>query len=249
MDIISRALIRALLSLLHPKMLFLMLWPILLALAIWTGLATLFWTQMLSRLAAQIRIAPGIEWVVTLWPLSLIGAHHLAWVVLALLFIPTVLVTAVLIIGVFAMPAMVNHVARRDYASLERRNGGGFSGAVWNSVAALLLLAALALASLPLWLLPPLWPVLPVLLFGYFNQRVFRYDALAEHASAAELAQVFSGNRGQLLVLGILLSLASHIPFLGFFTPVYAGLAFIHFCLDRLEYLRTAPINGVVQHV
>jgi len=52
------------------------------------------------------------------------------------------------------------------------------------------LFALLFAVSLPLWLIPLLWPVLPIALFGYFNQRVFRYDALAEHATAAEIAEV-----------------------------------------------------------
>jgi hypothetical protein len=120
---------------------------------------------------------------------------------------------------------------------------------VWNSVAALLILAVLALLTLPLWLLPLLWPILPILLFAYLNQRVFRYDALAEHASAAEMDAVISRNRGSLFILGILLSLVSHIPILGFFAPVYAGLVFIHYCLDRLVRLRTGPIEGVAVQV
>jgi len=245
MEHISRALFSALISLLHPKMLLLMVWPVLVALLLWTGIAMLFWAQALSWVAAQIRVTPGVEWLITLWPISLVAAHHFAWVILLLLFIPAVLITAVLIIGLFAMPAMVNHVASRSYPELERRNGGGFAGAIWNSVAALLLLMVFALASLPLWLLPPLWVILPLLLFAYFNQRVFRYDALAEHASATEIDVVIRRNRGTLFVLGMLLSLASHIPVLGFFAPVYAGLVFIHYCLDRLAAQRSRPIDSV----
>jgi uncharacterized membrane protein len=249
MDTISRALVKALVSLLHPKMLFLMIWPVVVALVLWGVLALLFWAHALAWLAGQVSTAPGIERIITVWPFSLVAVHHLAWIVLVLLFVPAVLVTAVLIIGVFAMPAMVNHVAARDYPNLERRNGGGFAGSLWNSVAAVLILVALALFTLPLWLLPLLWPVLPVMLFAYLNQRVFRYDALAEHASDAEMRQVIMRNSGRLFVLGILLSLASHIPLLGFFAPVYAGLVFIHFCLDRLADLRTGTIDGVAVHV
>jgi len=38
--------------------------------------------------------------------------------------------------------------------------------------------------------------LLPIALFGYFNQRVFRYDALAEHATAAEIAEIVRRHRG-----------------------------------------------------
>ena len=32
------------------------------------------------------------------------------------------------------------------------------------------------------------------------------------------------------------------IPLLGFFAPVYGGLAFIHYCLARLAQLREEPV-------
>ncbi len=245
MEKISPALIKAFISLLHPRMLFLMIWPVLLALVLWIGLAVIFGTQAFTWVGAQVRAAPGIESILTLWPFTLIAAHYFSWIALALFFVPLVLVTAVLIIGIFAMPTMVNHVAERDYPSLDRRKGGSFFGAVWNSIAALLLLVGIAMMTLPLWLLPLLWPILPVLLFAYLSQRVFRYDALAEHASEAEMSLIINRNRGQLFALGILISVVSHVPLLGFFAPVFAGLVFIHYCLDWLNDLRTGPLEGV----
>jgi uncharacterized protein involved in cysteine biosynthesis len=107
---------------------------------------------------------------------------------------------------------------------------------------ALVWLALLVLLSLPLWLFPPLWPLLPVVLFAYLNQRVFRYDALAEHATAWEMKTLFQRYRGDLFLLGVALALAGMIPLLGFFAPVYGGLAFIHYCLARLAQLRAAPV-------
>jgi hypothetical protein len=103
--------------------------------------------------------------------------------------------------------------------------------------------------TLPLWLVPPLWPVLPVVLFGYFNQRVFRYDALAEHASALEIAEIVRRHRGELFLLGAALALIGHVPLLGLFMPVYGGLAFIHYGLQRLGELRSEPIEGAAARV
>jgi hypothetical protein len=238
---IGKALVRAFASLLHPRMLLLMLWPVLLAFVMWLALAYAFWSQAAAWLQLHFEQSAVIAWAVSVWPLTLI-ATHLAWILLVLLFVPVVLVTAVLIIGVFAMPAMVGHVARRDYAQLELRHGGTFAGSVWNSVAALLWLALLVLLSLPLWLIPPLWPLLPLLLFGYLNQRVFRYDALAEHASAWEMQTLIRRHRLELFLLGVAVALSGMIPVLGFFTPVYGGLAFIHYGLARLAQLRDEPV-------
>jgi uncharacterized protein involved in cysteine biosynthesis len=159
------------------------------------------------------------------------------------------LITAVLIISVASMPAMAAHVGERDYPGLARRKGGTLAGSVWNAVAALVLFALLFAVSLPLWLVPPLWPVLPVVLFGYFNQRVFRYDALAEHATAAEIAAVIRRSRGELFLLGVALALIGHIPLVGFLMPVYGGLAFIHYGLARLGELRSEPIQGEARRV
>jgi hypothetical protein len=175
--------------------------------------------------------------------MTLIAAWF-GWLLLLFLFVPVVLITAVLIISVVSMPAMVNHVARRDYAALERKKGGTFAGSAWNAVASLFLFSLLFAVTLPLWLIPLLWPVLPVALFGYFNQRVFRYDALAEHGSSAEIGEVIRRSRGELFVLGVALALIGHIPLVGLLMPVYGGLAFIHYALGRLGELRRAPIEG-----
>lgn len=238
---IGKSLLRAFFSLLHPRMLFVMLWPVAVALALWLGLALAFWSYAQSWLQLQFDQSAAIGWAITVWPLSLIAAH-LAWILLALLFVPLVLITAVLIIGVFAMPAMVAFVAASSYAGLERRRGGSVSGGVWNGVMALVWLTLLAVLSLPLWLLPPLWPLLPIVLIGYLNQRVFRYDALAEHATSWEMQTLIRRHRRELFVLGVAVALVSLIPLLGLFVPVYSGLAFVHYCLARLAQLRDEPV-------
>ncbi len=241
MSEITKALLRAFASLLHPRMLLLMLWPVLVALATWLGLAFAFWSQAAAWLQLQFGQSATIGWAITVWPLALI-ATHLASILLALLFIPLVLITAVLIIGLFAMPVIVGLVAARAYPQLERRQGGTVAGGLWNSVAALAWLAVLILLSLPLWVFPPLWPVLPIVLFGYLNQRVFRYDALAEHATGWEMEILFRRHRRELFLLGVVVALFGLIPLLGFFAPVYGGLVFIHYCLARLAQLRDEPV-------
>jgi CysZ protein len=248
MNAILNALARALVSLMHPRMLWLMVWPVLVALVIWVTLAALYWSEAARWIDLQLHQWPVYGWAISMWPLTLVAAWF-GWLLLLLLFVPVVLITAVLIISVVSMPAMAAHVGERDYPGLARRKGGTLAGSVWNAVAALALFALLFAASLPLWLVPLLWPVLPVLLFGYFNQRVFRYDALAEHATAAEISAGIRRGRGELFLLGVALALIGHIPLVGFLTPVYGGLAFIHYGLARLGELRNEPIEGTARRV
>src|SRR5882757_10238894 len=248
MNAILNALARAFVSLLHPKMLWLMVWPVIVALVLWVTLAVLYWGEAAQWIAVQLHRWPAYEWTVSAWPLKLVAAWF-GWILLLLLFVPAVLITAVLIISVVSMPAMAAHVGERDYPGLARRKGGTLAGSVWNAVAALVLFALFFAVSLPLWLVPPLWPVLPVVLFGYFNQRVFRYDALAEHATPAEIAELIRRNGSELFLLGVALALIGHIPLVGFLMPVYGGLAFIHYGLARLGELRSEPIQGEARRV
>jgi hypothetical protein len=76
------------------------------------------------------------------------------------------------------------------------------------------------------------------------NQRVLRYDALAEHATHEEMRRLFARRWGGLYVMGLILALAAYIPLLGFFAPVLLGLSFIHYLLAALEEQRDAPIEG-----
>lgn len=236
---IGRSLLYALANVLHPRMLWLMLWPILVALALWGAAALVLWTRLALRLAAWLEL--GLDWALAwthldLQAVSLVAAN----VLLFLGFVPLVYLTALFILGVFGMQKMVEHVASRSFPGLERRHGGGVGGSVWNGFVALFGLLALGVLSAPLWLLPPLWPLIPIAVFGWVNQRLLRYDALAEHADAREMTRIFRSRRGGLYALGALLALTAYVPLLGFFAPVLFGLAFIHYLLSALAAERTA---------
>jgi CysZ protein len=234
---IGRSLLFAAANVLHPRMLWLMLWPMLVALAAWGTTAFFVWVRTAQRLAAWLE--RGLDWALA-WAHLDLGAAALvaANVLLFLAFVPLVYLTALFILSLFGMQKMVEHVAERVFPTLERRHGGGVAGTGWNGLVAFLGLVALALLSVPLWFFPPLWPVIPVVILGWVNQRLLRYDALAEHADAGEMAQIFRSRRGALYLLGALLALAAYVPILGLFAPVLFGLAFIHYLLSALAVER-----------
>jgi len=245
MNPVARSLFHAFSSLFHPRMLWLMIWPMLIALAIWGTVFLFAGAQVVGMLESWIQ-----EWVrsgtfFVRWDVG--GVIALAAKVLVfLMFIPLVWLTALLILSAFGMPAMVEHVASRRFPQLARRQGGGLAGSIWNGVVALAGLIGLGLISIPFWLLPPLWPLIPVAIMGWLNQRVLRYDALAEHATGEEMQRLFSERRGSLYALGAILALLAYVPFVGFVAPVLFGLAFIHLLLGELQVLRDAPIEDRV---
>ncbi len=234
-----RALGYAVANLLHPRMLWLIAWPMLIAVAIWGVIAALLWTRVAFLVAGLIQRGLESAAFFTRFDFAdaaLIAAH----VALFLLFVPLVYLTALFILSVFGMQEMVEHVASHSFPGLERRRGGGAVGSAWNGVVALVGMIALVVVTLPLWLLPPLWPVVPLVIFGWVNQRLLRYDALAEHADRQERALIFRARRGHLCLLGVLLALLAYVPLLGFVAPVLFGLAFIRYLLGALAELRAA---------
>jgi CysZ protein len=242
----------AFLNLLHPRILWLMVWPVLIAAVIWGVVVTIFWTQAVLWVAAHLSqwlAAPAAFFSVD--PAGM--ASFLAKVAVVLMVVPLVQLTALLILGVFGMPQMVSHVAAQRFPQLARRQGGGearvLAGSLWNSLVALAGMLVLGVVTLPLWIIPPLWPLIPPLVLGWVNQRVLRYDALAEHATAEEMKAVFKEKSGMLYLLGFVLALLAYIPVLGWFAPVLFGLAMIHFLLEALQRLRAQPIEGQVLEV
>src|SRR6185295_8720741 len=182
---VARSLLYAAANVLHPRMLWLMLWPMLVALALWGTVALLSWTRLAVRIAAWLQ--QGVDYALSWAHLDLAAAALVAAnVLLFLLFVPLVYLTALFILSVFGMQQMVNYVAERSYPALERRRGGGVAGTGWNSLVAFFGLLGLGVLSLPFWLFPPLWPVIPLVHPAEDHQRLLRYDALPEHADAQE---------------------------------------------------------------
>lgn len=232
-----KALVDAFSDLLHPRMLWLVVWPLGVAIVLWVVVGAIVGDDVVHWLTTTVRASAAGEWLARWVPLDAVTTG-LGWLVLLALAVPLVLVTASVIVGLVSMPKMVAHVAARNFPALERRNGGTIAGSVGNALVAIGVFLVLGVLSLPLWLVPPLWPVLAAVLMGYLNQRLFRYDALSEHASAAEMMELFRRHRGPLFGLGVLVSLLSYVPLAGLIVPVLAGLAFIHYCLARLATLR-----------
>jgi CysZ protein len=233
------ALLYGIANLLHPRMLWLMVWPMLVALVFWGAVAVAFWGRLAAALAALFQrwLEPAAGFVRFDFGDATVVA---AYVVLFLLIVPLVYLTALFILGVFGMQKMVDYVAQRSFPALERKRGGSLGGSVWNGTATLGGIALAFTVSLPLWLLPPLWPLIPLAIFTWANQRLLRYDALAEHADREEMMRLFRERRGALLLLGLALALLAYVPLVGFIAPVAVGLAVIRYCLGALQEMRAA---------
>lgn len=236
MDAVIRALVGAARSIVHPVILAVLLVPMVVALLVWAGLAWGFWASWVEAIRSLIVDHASFSWTAQ-WDMARV-AGFVAVVVIVLLLAPAVIVTALLIAALLAMPVLVNHVAGDAFPALARRHGGTVIGSLWNAVVAVVVFLLLWLVTLPLWLLGPAAVVLPLALSAWLNQRLFRYDALSDHASPAEMKSIFERARARLFMLGLITGLLYFIPPFNLIGPVFAALAFIHLCLDELQKLR-----------
>jgi CysZ protein len=155
------------------------LWPPLLALVLWMTLGFAFWSDAQALLA---RLLPQLPWTGWDWVARWAGVFLLLAALAALTYI-----TATMLVAIFALPLLLRLVAQRDYPELGRHGENVFWASLGNTLAAGAIFILGSLLMLPLLLIPGMLLVLPLLWAAWLNQRTFRFDALAEHATAAEL--------------------------------------------------------------
>ncbi|MEY4730159.1 MAG: hypothetical protein RL020_1317 [Pseudomonadota bacterium] len=241
MKMLIEALRRALRDLVQPRIIGLIIWPVLLATLLWGGLALLFRAPLYAS-AQQWLASYGMSGTYFGISIAWLG-DSLALLLFFAILIPLINITALLITSAFAMPLLLRYVSEKDYAELETKGGGNIWGSVWNTLIGVTIFCVLWIVTLPLWLIPPLAVVLPILLSAYLNQKLFGYDALADHASEPEYKTLVRQTRSNLWLLAILVAFIQFIPLANFIAPVFMGLAFIHYTLARLKTLRSTSIK------
>jgi len=225
---VAAALARAAPVFLSPRIVAVVFVPLLVAAFAFVIVGWLAWAPLTTWLATSVfGAAPGSTW-------PAIAAGIVAFLLLTF----GALLAALAAIATLAMPVIVRVVAARDYPGLERRHGGTAAGSVVNAALTFAVFVPAWLASLFLLALPPLFVAVSLLLSAWLNTRLFRYDALADHADAQEMRQICRAARGRMFALGLILAPLSYIPIVNLFAPLYAGVAFTYLCLDELAVAR-----------
>lgn len=226
------AFLRAARNLFDPRILVLVFVPMVGSIVLWTVLAWVFWDSWTGGITGAIGSTIVAGWLQGWGAAWVIDSASGLLVVIGIL--PAIFVTALVITEIVAMPVIVKFVGERYHPDLARAAGGTLAGSLANAAIGITVFAVLWIVTLPLWLTGIGAILAPLLTSAYLNQRMFRYDALAEHASRAEFARIVHTSRGDLFLLGILLSLLLYVPVVNLLVPVLSGLAFTHFCLGRL---------------
>lgn len=214
-----------------------MIWPMLAAGLLWMVLGVVFWDTLSGWIASGLSAIGVQTWLEGVEPRWI--ANGIQAVMHLLLFVPLVFITALVITALFAMPALIRLVAEKNYPQLKRENGGSLTGNIFNALATIAIFIAIWVVTAPLWLIG-LGVIVPFLAATFLNQRLFRFDALSEHASQEEMKVLFSTKQSSWWGLGLLTGLLQFVPFLNLLAPVLTALAFIHFGLAHLADMRRA---------
>jgi hypothetical protein len=246
----------------HPRVIALSFLPLVLIVALSLGLGYLYWQPAIDGVRAVLESSDLFSSFAT-W-LQGMGLGNLLAVLAPLIVIfavtPVIVLLSLIIVAVAMTPSLVAMVAERRFATLERKKGGSILMSILWSLGSTLLAAVALVVSLPLWLVPPLILVLPPLIWGWLTYRVMTFDALADHASAAERREIFRRHKASLLGIGIVTGYLGAAPSIVWasgalfaaafvilvpvaiwiYTLVFAfsSLWFSHYCLAALEKLR-----------
>ena len=256
---------RALRSQFSGKMLLLSILPVVLSLALWGGLLYVGFQPLLDFL--QSLFAEYDFYKVSANMLGGLGLGMLKTIVVPLiamlLLLPLMILTALLFMGVAAMPAIVRHVSQRQFPDLEKKHGGSFVGSLTTNFTGMGIFMLIWLFTLPLYAIAPLALLVQMALWGWLTARVMAYDALADHASDEERALITRTHKTKLLMIGMASGALGALPgivwvggtvisfvlfpFLAAVSIwvyvlifIFTGLWFQYYCLQALADLRAA---------
>lgn len=234
----------------RPKMLMLTL--------ISVAIASVFWLVVI-----WLSVDPLVN--VAMWALSYIGldfsaeavatdAAFLGWLKVILvplavfgLLWPIVATSAVLLAGLYVTPPVVNYLTDKEFRGIEKRGDSGVVMSLWITLKAVVIFLIAWIVTLPLWLIPGMAFVLPVLLTAYLLMSVMRFDSLAGHATKLEMVEVKKRDSTSAWLIGLVCAFLSFIPPILLIMPVMSALAFTRHYMGALAQVRqTKTIDAPV---
>lgn len=237
---ISIALKRGVVSQLHPKMLAVILLPLVVTFIGAFILVWFLWTPLshwLMTVLSDVGVIEHIDqWMVSVGLFSL--KAYIVPIVVALIVFPSSGILGLIIAAVFVMPIVLQHIQKRYYPQLNAKGQFTTLLSAGNACWVGLCFVVGWLVTLPFWLLPLVGMVLPVFWWAYAFTHILRVDSIIEHATKNERVIMGKRYRKDYWVLGTIMALCNLFPPAWFIMPVFSALVFAHFSLRQLTALR-----------
>ena len=142
---------------------------------------------------------------------------------------PIVATSAVLLAGLYVTPPVVNYLTEREFQGIEKRGDSGMVMSLWVTLKAVVIFLIAWIVTLPLWLIPGMAFVLPILL---------RFDSLAGHATKLEMKEIKKCDSTSAWLIGLVCAFLSFIPPILLIMPVMSALAFTRHYMGALVQVR-----------
>lgn len=263
MSYLIRSLGLALVGTMHPKMLWLSFRPFLIVSIFWGVVIWLIWSPALEMLRTFLTASIFTSWIQS--GLEYVGFDEVrAWIAplfLVILLIPIIAISLLVFIAFSTVPAVIDSVVKQKaYEGLVRIKGGSFVGSFFYTLWSTLICLAIVMLTLPVWWIPPLFAILPPLLWGWLTMRLMANDILLDHATPKERNQLLEEHRWTLLGMGVVAGMIGAVPTFFWATSVlalvlfpfisfvalwiyslifiFSALWFSHFLLHALKQLR-----------
>lgn len=229
MSDLIRSLGLALVGTMHPKMLWLSFRPFLIVSIFWGVVIWLIWSLALEMLRTFLTASIFTSWIQS--GLEYVGFDEArAWIAplfLVILLIPIIAISLLVFIAFSTVPAVVDSVAKQKaYEGIMRIKGGSFVGSFFYTLWSAFICLALVMLTLPVWWIPPLFAILPPLLWGWLTMRLMAYDVLLDHATPDERNQLLEEHRWTLLGMGVVAGMIGAVPTFFWATSVLALVLF-----------------------
>lgn len=234
-------------SLFYPQVLLFLFLPFLISIIIvglllvltwgfWTGLlseglmfANPFWQTFLSSLPFIL-----VHLFQALAPLLPI----LFFIALFALAFPLIVVLNLGITSFLASTYLVHFIAAKDFPELQKKGQGRWALGLWKTIRSSLFYLIFWVLTFPLWLIPLVQLILPIVLTAWLNRQICSFDALTDFADDNELKTLLQKTASQGYVLGLITAGFNYIPFALFFSPVLTMVAYIYLELENLKLHR-----------
>lgn len=243
MNSVLKALQKALVAILNPAIFLRTLAPGIIAVVFWVILMWTSWSTWVSGLSDMLLNTLFIEWlskllalVVFVEPISV--ALWSARVILFFAAFPMMFLTALALTSFLLLPILLQRIHQAHYSELKKEKGGSQLTSVTNGLKASAVYFGFLVITLPLFLIPGMQLLIPLLLNAYLARMILGYDILMDYATAQEIETILQQQRFNLQALGFLTAFLFYLPLLNFIAPALTAMAFIFFLFEELKKLR-----------
>ena len=229
MRLIIRSFVLSLRGIFNPWILWLTLRPFFIGALIWFGILWFTWSPLLDWMKDFLTNSFAASWIEK--TMSLVGWDSVRAIVApyfsVVILMPLVITTILVLVSFTSITSVLRHVEKQNaYSTLKKEHGGSFFGSLWVAISSTFIFLVIVLITLPIWWIPPIFALLPPILWGWLTTRLMTYDVLSRHATEQERDDLMILHRGPLLLIGIVVGLIGAAPTLFWLSSIFVLVLF-----------------------